>query len=43
MCLLLGLSCIRQPLWDMCECQAEIGDIANITEATVSFCGSSIK
>ena len=32
----LGLSCIGLPLWDMCECQAEFGYIAKITEVTVS-------
>ena len=24
-------------LWDQCECQAEFGNIAKITDATVSF------
>ena len=36
-CVFFYLCCIWRPLWDLCECQAEFGNSAKITEATVSF------
>ena len=27
-----SLSCIGRPLWDLCECQTEFGNVAKINE-----------
>ena len=37
MCLLLYLSCIGWPLWDLCKCKLNFVNIAKVTEAIVSF------
>ena len=41
--LLLDLSSVGLPWWDLCECQGGFGDIAKITVATVSFWGVVVR